>query len=556
MLELLERLIEQPSLLERPLFEPFRRLFRLALSSDALRDAVEATAETGGRGGEAGAAVAGAGQASFITRRVTRSAAPPGSQTTAISDEAAPESTLCDDADAAADATANAIAAAAAADDDGDADADTDVADSGDDADDVLGRGARSRAAAEHARQVQALVNMPTRPSDAQQIAERFTLRALKAVLQPRHLHGVSKLVGDGPGRARRSLAQANVRANDQQRLLELSKRYVAFFAALHSDDFELATADDPLTVENYMCLPQTTLVSILLRRCLTHLDDDQRARAAVTLRSAQKLSLVQKIVDPELARKYRPYGVASAADGASAHVGLVAASSLGAPVRPLAASSPPTRTEPLTPLFPGRRNSEQQGTIATVKRRTRARTPHEYFNVYAVPQTMLAVLKAVEAAEALGAAAGAQLVLIAKLPAHGKRPARLCVCGSDAIINAQPTLRALLAEVIASASDGPESEDSQWCALDRVVNIGQIAESWTTWANCAGVAKLLRDASTGVPLTKRARHMQSHNAQNANPEGAASLLSSEDDDEDDEHCADQHKLVDSQTMSDEAGHR
>ena len=161
MLELLERLIEHPSLLQRPLFAPLARLLSLALGSDALRGALEtAAAVRGGRGGEAGAAVAVGG---IVTRHMARSAAPPESAAAAKSveaeAEAEPEPEACDD--------------------DGGDGGDADDADSDDDAEDVLGSGARSRAAAEHARQVDALVvTMPTRPAYARQIVEQFTLKA------------------------------------------------------------------------------------------------------------------------------------------------------------------------------------------------------------------------------------------------------------------------------------------------------------------------------------------------------------------------------------------
>jgi hypothetical protein len=95
--------------------------------------------------------------------------------------------------------------------------------------------------------------------------------------------------------------------------------------------------------------------------------------------------------------------------------------------------------------------------------RPSRKRTPQDYFNVYAVPQTMLAVLKAVEAA-AVGTAAAAQLVLTAKLPAHGKRAARLCICGGRDTIqrdaaDAPEALRLLLGEVLASAAGSPRAQ-------------------------------------------------------------------------------------------------
>jgi hypothetical protein len=514
MLELLGRLIERPSLLQRPLFEPLARLLSLALASDALRDALEATAERGGRGGEAGAAAAGSEPTSpIVTRRMARSAAPPESPVAATSDEAEPEPepepAACGGGDADADA---------AADDDDDADDEDDD----DDADDVLGSGARARRAAEHARQVHALVSMTTTPTDARQIAEQFTVKALEEVLKPLHLHTVSKSANVGPARARRSISTANVRASSEQRLLELSKRYVTFFVAIRADDFELATGDATLTVEDYMCLPQTTLVSILRRRCLSHLSHEQLERTATTLRSVPKLSLAKKIVDPELARKYRPQGVASlAADGVGASALVASPLAVAALV---AASSQPARSEPLTPLFPARRNSEQQGTIATAQlKRSRKRSPQNYLNAYAVPQAMFAVMKAVEAAKAVGAGtgAGAQLLLIAKLPPHGKRPARLCVCG-DAILDSQGALKLLLGDVLASAAGPPESEDSQWLELESFVRIEQLAESWTTWAKGAGVAKLLHAAAgDGARLSKRARHMQSvGDAQNANPRG------------------------------------
>ena len=104
--------------------------------------------------------------------------------------------------------------------------------------------------------------------------------------------------------------------------------------------------------------------------------------------------------------------------------------------------------------------------------------------------------------------------MLTAKLPAHGKRAARLCICGGRDTIqrdaaDAPEALRLLLGEVARLGCREPESADSEWLELDRLVGIEQLADSWTTWAKGAGGAKLLSAAGHGAPLSKRCQHMK-----------------------------------------------